>query len=271
VDADYLDVMRIPVRRGRGFTPAEARDERARMILINETMARRHWPGRDPVGARLQLPGAADPAAWFTVIGVVGDVAQRQLPSPAENQMYFPLPVGRDIAFVIRAAGDAAAVAAAAREAVSGLDLSVAVTAHGMAGTYRAYAEDRRLQGLVLGALGAVAVLVAALGVLGVMSLTVAERNREIAIRAALGGTPQSIVRLILSTAVRLVSAGIGAGLLLALAVTAFLSSIFFGLRAFDPIVFAAAAALLGGVALAASWWPARAASRVDPIAALKN
>jgi putative ABC transport system permease protein len=147
----------------------------------------------------------------------------------------------------------------------------VAVTAHGMAGTYRAYAEDRRLQGLVLGALGAVAVLVAALGVLGVMSLTVAERNREIAIRAALGGTPQSIVRLILSTAVRLVSAGIGAGLLLALAVTAFLSSIFFGLRAFDPIVFAAAAALLGGAALAASWWPARAASRVDPIAALKN
>lgn len=271
VDADYLDVMRIPLRSGRAFTAAEARDEGGRGILINETMARRHWPGRNPVGARLRLPGAADPAAWFSVIGVVGDVAQRMLPAPPENQMYFPLPIGRDVAIVIRAAGDPAAVAASARDAASRVDSSVAVVAYGMDGIYRAYAQDRRLQGLVLAALGTVALLVAALGVFGVMSLAVAERTREIGIRAALGGTPGAIARLVLASGMRLVSAGIAAGLLLAAAVTAFLSSIFFGLRAFDPLVFAGAAALLGGVALAASWWPARAAARVDPMIALRN
>jgi putative ABC transport system permease protein len=131
--------------------------------------------------------------------------------------------------------------------------------------------RDRRQQGFVLGALGLVAVLVAALGVYGVMSLIVAERRREIAIRSALGGTRTAIVRLILGNAMRVVSAGIGAGFVVAFAVTSFLASIFFGLRAFDPRVFVAAAGLLAGVALLSSWWPAREAARVDPIAALKN
>jgi hypothetical protein len=271
VDADYFEVMRIPVRRGRPFTAAEARDQRGRTVLISETMARRHWPNREAVGERLRLPQAADPSIWFTVAGVVGDVAQRQLPSLPENQMYFPLVFGRDVSFVLRATGDPAVVGAAARDAVAGVDSAVAVTAHGMDGTYRAYAQDRRLQGLVLAALGVVALLVAALGVFGVMSLAVTERSREIAIRAALGGTPRAIARLILGGAARLVSFGIGAGLLLALATTAFLSSIFFGLRTFDPLVFTAAAALLGGVALAASWWPARTAARADPLHALKT
>ena len=271
VDGDYLDVMRIPIRAGRGFTPNEARDESGGAVLINETMARRHWPGQNPVGARLRLPGARNPAAWFTVLGVVGDVAQRMLPPQPENQMYFPLPIARDVAIVIRASGDPAVVAAAAREAAGHVDSSVAVAAHGMEGTYRAYAQDRRLQGLVLGSLGGVALLVAALGIFGVMSLAVAERNREIGIRAALGGTPGAIARMVLASAVRLISAGIAAGLLLSSAITAFLSSIFFGLRAFDPVMFAGAAALLGGVALAASWWPARLAARVDPMVALRN
>jgi putative ABC transport system permease protein len=271
VDRDYFDVMGIPVRRGRAFTALEARDPRGYTVVINETMARRHWPDRDPIGDRLRLPGAADPSAWFTIVGVVGDVAQRTLPAPPENQMYYPLPNGRDVSFVLRAATDAAALAAAVRDTAAAVDRGVAVTVHSMAGTYRAYAEDRRLQGLVLGSLGAVALLVAALGVFGVMSLTVAERRRELAIRAALGGTPSAILRLILGDAMRLVSTGVAAGLLLAFAATAFLSSIFFGVRAFDPAVFAGASALLGGAALTASWWPARLAARIDPIVALKR
>jgi predicted permease len=271
VDADYFDVMRIPVRRGRAFTAVEARDARGHTVVINETMARRHWPDRDPVGDRLRLPGAADPSAWFTIVGVVGDVAQRMLPPQPESQMYYPLPNGRDVSFVVRTSGESSTMTAALRDAAAGVDRAVAVTAHGMDATYRAYAEDRRLQGLVLGALGGVALLVAALGVFGVMSLTVAERRREIAIRAALGGTPAAIVNLVLGSAVRLVAIGVGAGLPLAFAATVFLSSIFFGLRAFDPAVFGAAAAVLGIVALAASWWPARTAARVDPIAALKQ
>lgn len=271
VDGDYVDMMRIPIRRGRAFTSAEARDASGAVVLINETMARRHWPGRDAVGGRLRLPGAAHPDVWFTVIGVVGDVAQRMLPAQPENQMYFALPMGRDVSLVVRATSDPAVAGAAARDAVRAVDSSVAVALHSMDGTYRAYMRDRRLQGFVLGALGLVAVLVAALGVYGVMSLTVTERRREIAIRAALGGTRAAIVRLVLGNAMRVTSAGIAAGLLLAVGVTSFLSSIFFGLRAFDPRVFAAAAGLLGCVALISSWWPARAAARVDPMAALKT
>jgi ABC-type antimicrobial peptide transport system permease subunit len=137
-----------------------------------------------------------------------------------------------------------------------------------MDATYKAYARDRRQQGLVLAALGVIAVLVAGLGVYGVMSLTVAERRRELAVRVALGGTRAAIVRLILGSAVRLVTAGVAAGLLLAIAVTGFLSSIFFGLHAFDPRVFVAATGVLAGAALIAAWLPA---GRVDPIAALKT
>jgi hypothetical protein len=222
VDADYFEVMRIPVRRGRTFTALQARDERSATVVINETMARRHWPDRDPVGDRLRLPGARNPDAWFTVIAVVGDVAQRSLPSPPESQMYFPLPNGRDVSFVVRASGDPSATTAAVRDAAASVDRAVATTTRRMDGTYRAFAEDRRLHGLVLG------------------------------------------------NALRLVSFGVAAGLVLAFAATAFLSSIFFGLRAFDPAVFAAATALLGGAALAASWWPARTAGRIDPMAALK-
>lgn len=270
VDADYIEVMRIPIRSGRAFTPAEARDTGSAAIMINETMARRHWAGRDPVGARIRLPAAANPSAWFTIVGVVGDVAQRKLPSEPENQMYFALPHGRDVAFVVRAAPNAA-IAGATREALRAIDGSVAITAHSMEGSYKAYSRDRRQQGFVLTALGLVAVLVAALGVYGVMLLTVAERHRELAVRVALGGTRAVIVRLILGNAMRLVSAGVGVGLLLAIAVTTFLSSIFFGLQPFDLRVFGAASSLLAAVALAAAWWPARTAGRVDPMSALKN
>jgi putative ABC transport system permease protein len=271
VDADYIDVMRIPIRGGRAFTPAEARDVRGTTILINDTMARRHWPGRDPIGGRIRLPGAANPGLWFTIVGVVGEVAQRKLPSEPENQIYFPLPNGRDVALALRVTSSPAIAGAAAREALQAIDASVAITAHGMDATYKAYALDRRQQGSVLAALGLIAVLVAALGVYGVMSLTVAERGRELAVRVALGSTSGGIVRLILANAVRLVSLGVGAGLVLAVAVTGFLSWIFFGLHAFDPRVFAAAAGILGGAALVAAWLPARTAGRVDPMAALKN
>jgi len=269
MDAEYVRVMRIPVRLGRSFTPAETRGESA-VIVINETLSRRFWPNGDAVGRRIRLPDSANPLTWFTIVGVIGDVAQRKLPSEPENQMYFPPELPGRVALVIRADTDPAAIAATARDAVRTLDPEIAAIGRTMEGTYRAYALDRRQQGLVVAALSLIALLVAALGVFGVMSLMVADRRREIAIRMALGSSPAAVMRLVLGATMRLASAGMAAGLVLGLAATSFLSWIFFGLEPFDPRVFGTAAALLAGSALFASWWPARRASQVQPATIMK-
>jgi putative ABC transport system permease protein len=271
VDAGYIAAMGIPIHRGRPFTVAEARDLRQRAIVINDTMARRYWPDRDPIGSRLRLTGAADVEGWYTVVGVAGDVAQRQLPAGPENQMYLPLAPARELTLMVRAASDPAVLATRAREAVQGVDGSVAISTNTMAAAYGWYARDRRLQGLVLGTLGVIAMLLAALGVYGVMSLMVKERSREIAIRMALGSSAGAVLRLVLARGLRLASVGVGAGLFLATALTAFLASMFLGVRAFDWSVLTSAAALLGTVALLSSWWPARRAMHVDPMITLKD
>jgi putative ABC transport system permease protein len=271
VDADYLSSMGIPVRRGRAFTAREARELHPQSVIVNDTMARRYWPERDPVGARLHLVGASAVAGWYTIVGVAGDIAQRQLPASPENQIYLPLAGARELTFAVRAIGDAGALATTARETVRGVDESLAVNAQTMKAAYEFYINDRRLQGLVLGTIGATAVLIAALGLYGIVSLMVVERSRELAIRSALGASRGAVMRLVLRRGVGLAFAGITAGCLLATALTIFLSSVFLGVRAFDGIVMAAAAALLGGVAVTASWWPARRAMRVDPMSALKQ
>ncbi len=271
IDADYLGTMAIPVDRGRAFTAAEARDRRPRTAIINDTMARRHWPDRDPVGARLRLLGGPEVAGWYTIVGVAGDVAQRQLPAEPEDQIYLPLSPAREMTFVVRSASDPAPLATSARDAVRAVDPSLAVETRTMAAAYAFYVNDRRLQGLVLGTIGAIAVLIAALGVYGAVSLMVTERRRELAIRTALGASRRAVMRLVLARGLSLATVGVGAGLLLAIGLTALLSSIFLGVRAFDVRVLGSTAAVLACVALAASWWPARRAMRIDPIIALKE
>ena len=271
VDAGYIEAMGIPIRRGRSFTAVEARTLRDRAIIINDTMARRYWPDRDPIGTTLRLTGPADVEGSYRVIGVAGEVTQRQLPAAPENQMYLPLAPARDLTLVMRAASDPAAVAAQAREVVQGVDRSLAIGTNTMRAAYEWQVRDRRLQGLVIGVLGVIAMLLAGLGVHGVMSLLVNERSREIAIRMALGSPAGAVLRLVLGRGLGLASAGIGAGVLLASALTAFLASIFMGVRAFDGAVLGTAAALLGAVAVLSSWSPARRAMRVEPMITLKE
>jgi putative ABC transport system permease protein len=271
VDAGYIAAMRIPIRRGRTFTTAEARDLRDRAIVINDRMARRYWPDRDPIGTRLHLTGSVESEGWYTIVGVVGEVSQRQLPAAPENQMYLPLAPAREVSLMVRTASDSAAVAAQARDAVQGIDRSLAISTNTMKATYEWYASDRRSQGLVVGTLGSIALLLAGLGVYGVMAIMVNARSREIAIRMALGSSAGAVGRLMLARGLRVAAAGVAAGLLIATALTAFLSSIFLGVRAFDVGLLGAAVALLGGVTLLASWWPARRAMRVDPMVTLKQ
>jgi putative ABC transport system permease protein len=271
VDAGYIAAMGIPIRRGRAFTAAEARGLWGRAVLINDTMARRYWPDRDPIGTKLRVTGTADIEGWYTIVGVVGDVSQRQLPAAPENQMYLPLAPAREVSLMVRAASEFAVPAAQARDAVQGIDRSLAISTNTMRAAYEWYARDRRLQGLVVGTLGAIAMLLAGLGVYGVMSLMVSARSREIAIRMALGSSAAAVRRLVLARGLVLASAGVAVGLVLASGLTAFLSSIFLGVRAFDSAVLSAAAALLGAVTLLSSWWPARRAMRVDPMVTLKQ
>ena len=271
VDAGYIAAMGIPIRRGHAFTVAEARDPRSPAIVINDTMARRYWPDRDPVGARLGLTGTADVDGWYTVVGVVGEVNQRQLPAEPENQMYLPPASARELTLMVRAASESAALASQARDAVQGVDRSLAINTNTMKTAYGWYTRDRRLQGLIIGILGVIAMLLAGLGVYGVMSLMVNERRHEIAIRMALGSSPSAVLRLVLGRGLSLASAGIGVGVLLASALTAFLSSVFLGVRAFDGSVLGTTAALLAAVAVLSSWWPARRAMRVDPMITLKE
>jgi len=270
-DAGYFAAMGIPIRRGRALTAAEARAVRDRAVVINETMARRYWPDRDPIGARLRLTGDAEIQGSYTVLGIAGDVSQRQLPATPENQLYLPLAPAREVSLMVRTASDSAVLAAQARDAVKDIDRSLAISTQTMNAAYAWYARDRRLQGLVIGTLGAIAMLLAGLGVYGVMAIMVNARNREIAIRMTLGSSTGEIFRLVLARAMRLTTAGIVPGLLLACALTAFLSSIFLGVRAFDAPVLVGAVALLGTVAVLSSWWPARRAVRVDPMVTLKQ
>jgi predicted permease len=271
VDAGYVAAMHIPVRRGRAFTPAEARDLRDRAIMINDRMARRYWPDRNPIGTRLHLTGSVESEGWYTVVGVVGEVSQRQLPASPENQMYLPLPPARAVSLMVRTVSDAATIAAQARDAVQRVDRSLAISTNTMSAAYEWYEADRRAQGLVIGTLGVIALLLAGLGVYGVMSIMVNARQREIAIRMALGSSAGDVCRLVLSRAMTLTTVGVTVGLLLACALTAFLSSIFLGVRAFDAPLLVAAVALLGAVALLSSWLPARRAMRVDPMVTLKR
>ena len=273
VDAGYMAAMGIPIRRGRPFTAGEARGLRDRAIVVNDTMARRVWPEGDPLGQRLRLTADdhVDVDGWYTVVGVVGDVSQRQLPAAPENQMYLPLGAAREVTLAVRTAADPATLAAAAREAVRAVDPTLAISTTTMASASAFYEHDRRMQGLVLGTLGGIAMLLAALGVYGATSLMVAERRREIAIRLALGSSEGAVLRLVLGRGVGMASLGVGVGLPLALALTTFLSSIFRGLRAVDGPMLASTALLLGVAALTSSWWPARRAMRVDPMVTLKG
>ena len=271
VDAGYIAAMGIPIRRGRAFAATEARALRDRAIVINDTMARRYWPDRDPIGATLRLTGPADVEGSYRVIGVAGEVTQRQLPAEPENQMYLPLAPARELTLMLRAASDPATVASRARDAVQGVDRSLAIDTNTMSAAHGWYVRDRRLQGLVIGSLGLIAMLLAGLGVYGVMSLLVNERSREIAIRMALGSSASAVLRLVLTRGLGLATAGVVVGVLLASALTAFLSSSFMGVRAFDGSVLCTAAALLGLVAVLSSWWPARRAMHVEPMIALKE
>jgi predicted permease len=271
---DYFKVMGVPLVRGRLLTGADTFDAPG-VVVINEAMARRYWPnGEDPIGRRVRLHTLGKMRPWSTIVGIVGDVHGFGLDKPVRAEMYFPYAQMRragGLAIVLRTDGDPAAMANAARVALAEHDPGQPIfDVRPMSELVASSLAQRRFALMLMLVFAAVALLLAAVGIYGVMSYTVAQRTQEIGIRIALGASPSSVLAMVVKDGMLLVAAGLIVGLAGALALTHLVSSMLYGVSATDAPTFAAIAAVLAGTALVATIIPARRATRVDPMLALR-
>ena len=262
----FFSAMAIPLRQGRLFTEA---DYGGSNIVINDALARRFWPGGDALGKRINLCSLNPQPCWSPIVGVVGNVHQYGLESSPTLDVYFT--GGWNDYFVIRTSADPTSIAHAAAEEVHKNDANLPVThVTTLDGLLSVSVSPRRFSAVLLGIFAALALILAAMGIYGVMSYIVSLRTNEIGIRVALGAQPRDILNLIVSRGARLAAAGIALGLAGALALSRLLSSLLYGVKATDPLTFAGVALLLAAVALLACVLPARRAMRVDPMIALR-
>jgi putative ABC transport system permease protein len=268
---DYFTAMGTPVLRGRLFS-AEDGPAAASVAIVNETLARRMFPGQDPIGQQVRL-GPSRSGSWIAIVGVVGDVRQAGLdvePLPEIYLSYATSPPNSPF-IAIRTAGDASAIAAAVRREVRSHDPSAALyDIRTMEDIRAASVAEQRFLLLLLAAFGALALVLASVGVYGVMTLVVAERTQEVGVRLALGAAPVAVLTMIVRQAIALAGAGVALGLAAAVALAPLLGSELFGIEVIDPLTFAAVPILLVIVAAAAAMAPARRAMRVDPVQAMR-
>ena len=270
----YFDAMRIPLVRGRLFDERDAPDA-PHAAVISKSLAETRWPNEDPIGKVIQFGNMDGDLSPFTIVGIVGDVREASLearPSPTFYASYRqrPRPAG-DFNFVIAGSSTAAAVTAAARQAVRELAPDVPPRFRTVEEVFSQSVADRRFMLLLLGVFGAVALLLAALGVYSVISYLVTQRQQELAIRVALGAQRMDVLGLVLRQGAVLVVIGIIAGSAAALAMTRLISGMLFEVGATDPMAYALVIALLGAVAVAATYVPARRASLVEPMNVLRG
>jgi putative ABC transport system permease protein len=275
VSTDFLRTMGIPLRRGRFFERTDG-ERSLRVAIVNETMARQYWPGQDAVGKRFRLAAASSP--WITIVGVVGDVRQMGLDAPVKAEMYFPYAqvdgqpwfAPRDL--VVRStAEDPMTLLPGVKEAIRALDPEQPIA------NVRTYDEildedvvQRRLGASLVAAFAGLALLLASLGVYGILSFFVAQHTSEIGVRVALGASRRDILSLVLGKGMILAASGVALGLVGALALTRLVSSLLYGVGAADPATFVVAAGLLAMLALLACYLPARRAINVDPMVAIR-
>jgi predicted permease len=268
VSLTYFSTLAIPLRAGRFLTEDDWKQQNT--TVINETMAQRFWPRGDAVGARINLCSLDPKPCWTTIVGIAGNVHQYGLDAQPTFDVYF---VGGWTPYlVVRTASDPGAITAAVREVLHKTDPNLPISrVMTMDGLLSDSVSPRRFSAVLIGVFAALALLLAAVGIYGVMSYTVSGRTQEIGIRMALGAQPASVQKMILAQAARLTLAGVGLGLAGALVLVRFLSSLLFGVGTYDAMTFAGVAALLTAVALAASYIPARRAVRIDPLLALRH
>ncbi len=272
VDPDFHRTLRIPLVRGRFFTAAD-RMGTPRVAIVDQEMARRYWPGQDPIGKRISLDGTEEAPNWVEVVGVVGHTRQDGLDSEGRAQLYVPyrqlmIP---SLTLAVRTAGDPTRVAGAVRAAVREVDPDQPVArVQTMDDLVSATLGPRRFAMVLLGLFATLALVLAAVGIYGVMSFDVARRSQEIGVRMALGASAGTVLRLVLRQGLGLAAVGVGLGVLGSLALTDLLRSQLYEMSAVDPVTFGLVVVVLLGVASLASLVPARRATRVDPLAAMR-
>ena len=273
VGLGYFETMRIPLIAGRTFTASDSRTS-APVLIISQSLARRFFPNENPIGKHIQ-PGASEnnKQVMREVVGVVGDVLHRQLWSAPDPEVYVPydqVAMG-GMTIVVRSDGDPRALLPAVRQQVKQLDAELPLYGvHTLEDYISGSVAQRRFTALLLGIFAAVAMLLAAVGLYGVMSYSVTQRTHEIGVRVALGAEAADVLRLVVGQGLRLTVLGVVLGWLGALGAARFLSSLLFGVAADDFATFAAVATLFLAVALVACYLPARRAMRVDPLVALR-
>jgi predicted permease len=280
----YFQTMGVPLRAGRDFTERDTPDAPG-VAIINETLARRHWSSEDPIGKRVTLDDPRDNSRtpqWFTVVGVVKDVKQNSWTDAPWNEIYIPFQQSRyfyagtaghltSMTLVIRTSVEPQSLAAAAQETVRSLDRNLPVSS---VVTLEQVIADTlwqpRFNLQLIGIFAALAMTLAAVGLYGVMSYSVAQRTREVGLRMALGARRRDVLKLVVGQGMKLALAGVASGLLAAVALTRLMEKLLFEVSATDFSTFAAIAVFLIIVALLACWIPARRAAKVDPMVALR-
>ena len=269
----YFQALEIPLVRGR---PLGGRDIGGApgAALINGEMVQKYWQGRDPLGTRITFDDPSDSsAAWFSIVGIVGNVRQIGLGEPPKPQVYLPTPQlpGRGAVLVARVDGDPTRIVGAVRQALAELDRDVPLSdVRTMPDRVAISVARPRFSAMLLSIFGLTALLLAAVGIYGVIAYGVAQRTREIGIRMAMGAASGPLLRMVLRQAMGPVLAGLALGLVAAVVASRVLRTMLFGVPAIDPMTFAAVSLFLLGVALAACYGPARRAARSDPMVALR-
>jgi predicted permease len=267
---DYFRVHGIPIKRGRGFTDAD--NEKAELVVVvSEGAARRIWPNEDPIGKRIRFWNA-DTTTWRTVVGVAGDIHYRTL-RESTPEIYLPWKQSYwQGYFAIRTTGSLVSVLPALRRATAEVNPIVTLwQANQMDDLLAQPLAQPRMSALLLAGFAFVSMLLAAIGLYGVMTASVRGSMRELGVRAALGASPERLRRGVLVQALTVTGAGAIAGLVVALAASRLLTKLLFEVSPADPISMIGAAALLLVVALIAAYLPARHATRVDPVQALRS
>jgi putative ABC transport system permease protein len=273
VGPGYFNTMQIPLVKGRDFTDAD-HDEAAPVVVISEKAAAHYWPGQDPIGKRLKPGSATDDIPWRTVIGVVKDVRQNDFIKQPKPQMYWSYHEVRDFppnALVVRTQVAPLSLAASVRNVIWSVDKDQPVSEiRTMSDIVSQAVARQRFSMLLLGLFAGLALLLAAVGIYGVMSYSVAQRTREIGIRMALGAQKRDVLGMTLRHGLQLVAIGVVIGIAGAVGLTRLMASLLFGVTATDPGTFAAITIILGGVALLAIYIPAMRSMKVDPVIALR-
>jgi putative ABC transport system permease protein len=274
VTPGFVKTLGLPVLRGRDFTRAEGYT-RTPLALVNDSMARRFWPDGDPIGRRFRMEGADD--VWFSVIGVVGDanlygVEPENTQPPVAAFVPYAYQQALNTGLTLRVIGEPSAITPPARAQLRAADPELPLS------QVRTMEEVRRLgfwqyglYGWIFGTIGIVGLALSAVGVYGVLSYSVSQRTQEIGVRVALGAARRDVVRLVVTSGVTLAAIGVGIGLVLAPLMTFFGQAMFYNISPFDPVTFGSVALFLLFVAFIASYLPARRATRVSPVTALRG